>query len=173
MGYNAKFRFIVFICVMMMALSSVGCVDFYGSKHPKMSETDIWISDDPSAYFLWDNEKGGRIGEIILDGVWYPFVLAFDYGAVAEFFQFNGEASIPNHARILTADCKFSPDKLVLEVGYSPKDIGLTNTKIVFQRKDFDPETEEKPDLSLEVDIKEEPDISQLKDAWQRRFADE
>lgn len=140
---------LVILCLAMIVTTLAGCqTGYYTARQPKMSETDIWISEDPAGYFIWDNEYVGHMGEILLDGELYPFEILFDQGTGSELYKRDGLETTPDRTKLLSADCKFSPDKLVLKIdkfdGFLYSDY---YDKIIFERHDFDPKTDELPVL--------------------------
>lgn len=150
MSGKVRAGFVMTFCMVVIAATLAGCqTGYYTSKQPKMSETDIWISEDPSGYFIWLGSKIGHGGEILLNGELYQFVILFDQGTGAEIYKRDGKESTADRTKLLAADCKFSPDELVLKIRkYDDYLYSDSYDKIVFVRQDFDPETDELPTLT-------------------------
>jgi hypothetical protein len=147
---NIKKCFLIMLCAAMLALAIAGCaVDLYHDKRPKLSETDIWISEEPAGYFIWLGQDESYCGEMILNGETYPISVSLDAGKGVDIYMRDGKETTAECTELLQAGCKFSTNQFVLKIKKSNSyPLSSYYKKIVFVRQDFDPEKETLPVLA-------------------------
>ena len=151
---SKRYLFIVVLSLVFMLCLS-GCPfqnDFYADKRPAANDHEIWICEEPPAYFIWSGDEGGHghNGEIILGNTLYEYAVLFDYGTGADLIVLNEyHTDSSRQTALLQADCKFSKNKVVMKIQKNDHFIYSNDyDEIIFERREFDPEKDELPTLS-------------------------
>lgn len=99
-----------------------GCgVDWYAGQRPALNADERWVSEAPEMYFTWDEERGGHLGEITINGVKQEVLVLFDYGKGVNINQFNEAPASKD--RLFRGQCKFGKNKLEVAVVTDDKDL--------------------------------------------------
>ncbi len=121
--------------VLLLLLS--GCVDFYVNVRPGTNANERWVSTDPQIFFVgWDEEGGGRIGEITLeDETVISIKVYFDYGIGMDIYRLPKTSY---EDLIIQGDCKFSKDKLTVTITEDKENLLGDVDKITFIREEIE-----------------------------------
>ena len=145
MSQRIKLCFHLFCITFLLSACFMGTNKMF-FKSPEPSRSEIWICEEPFAYFMWN---GGFRGEIVLDNTLYPCDIGFGYGGVARFFMLDGDEISNDYENrdLLSTDFNYSKDLLVLTVRKDVEGYRYTDycDELVFIRYDFDPERDELP----------------------------
>jgi hypothetical protein len=132
------------ILMLMMCLTGFTSCNF--DRSPTTNDHEIWICEEPFAYFIWSEEDVRFAGEIFLGERLYEHTIRFGFGSTAELSALEEGVAPGDRTRLLTGPCKFSKNKVVMEV-YKGWHGGYNDDydKLIFERHEFDPEKDEKP----------------------------
>ena len=108
-----KICLIVLITISILVLTS-GC-DFHSWQHPDTDSSVLWVSDDPSMSFAWDEGNMGHRGKLVIAGNTFLIGVGFrsnKMGVICE----DAEDSDLIGKQLFVGKCKFEKNQITVSV---------------------------------------------------------
>lgn len=141
MSQRWKICLLVLIAALIIVPTS-GC-DLYSWQHPDTDSGVLWVSENPSMSFAWDEESRGHHGKLIIDGNIFLVGVGFRSNTMGVICE-DSEDNDLIRKQLFVGKCKFEKNKITVSVTNDSADIfGGDLPTIVFEKQDRDEEGEE------------------------------
>ena len=141
---------LVLLLVLTLWLAGSGFVGCGQHVYPVRTDREIWISEDPFAYFTFGKfyYGNGFVGEILIDDTLYKYYMQFDDSDHASLELLNDAGQfVDNYTSLLLGDRFFYENELHIKVNKTPTSSIYAGyyDELIFVRYAFDPENDELP----------------------------
>jgi hypothetical protein len=132
------------IYILMMCLTGFTSCNY--NRRPAINDHEIWICEEPFAYFTWGGGDVGFVGEIFVGETLYKYQFRIDLSGGAVLIVPEKGVNRNNWTSLLSGSCRFSKNKVVMKISKNSHAVYRNDyDKLIFERHEFDPEKDEKP----------------------------